>query len=391
MNRHLLSRAALATITTVTAFGLLASPAAAKPGPDPQPSRMAGDVAIARAIAECDPNGTASSDSTLATQLNGRLNAKMRGYMSAYRVSCARMVIKAVQDRGLHPRAAVIAIATTIVESSIDNISEELDHDSLGLFQQRASWGSVANRLNPIWATNAFLGKMLSKYPNDAWKTASVGEVCQAVQVSAYPDRYQPQAADAQIIVDTLWPVVATPPGADGGTTRFADLDGDGRDEIVAFFGDGTVHAYRNRGWDDPKVYDGPDQKVVASGFTDPSRAKFGDVDGDGRAELVSFFPDGTVHAYRNRGWSDATVYNGNDQKVVASGFTDPSTAKFGDLDGDNRDELVSFFGDGTVHAYRNRGWSDATVYNGNDQKVVASGFTDPARAKFGDVDGDGR
>ncbi|WP_371785185.1 FG-GAP-like repeat-containing protein [Streptosporangium subroseum] len=181
------------------------------------------------------------------------------------------------------------------------------------------------------------------------------------------------------------------PPAGEGNSTQFGDLDGDGRDEIVAFFGDGNVHAYRNRGWDDPKVYDGPDQKIVAGGFTDPSRAKFADLDGDGRDEIVSFFPDGTVHAYRNRGWNDATVYNGNDQKVVASGFTDPSRAKFGDVDGDGRAELISFFPDGTVHAYRNRGWNDATVYNGNDQKVVASGFTDPSTAKFADIDGDGR
>ncbi|AWS48530.1 hypothetical protein DKM19_19055 [Streptosporangium sp. 'caverna'] len=137
----------------------------------------------------------------------------MRGYMTAYRVSCARMVIKAVHDRGLDPRAAVIAIATTIVETSIQNISEEVDHDSLGLFQQRASWGSASQRLNPTWATNAFLDKMLRAYPNNSWKTASIGAVCQAVQVSAYPDRYQVEAGDAQIIVNTLLTDISGPKG----------------------------------------------------------------------------------------------------------------------------------------------------------------------------------
>ncbi|PZG01952.1 hypothetical protein C1J01_47725, partial [Nonomuraea aridisoli] len=135
----------------------------------------------------------------------------MRGYMSAYRVSCARMVIKATHDRGLDPRAAVIAIATTIVESSIQNISEEVDHDSLGLFQQRASWGTASQRLNPTWATNAFLDKMIRLYPNNSWRTAPVGEVAQAVQVSAYPDRYQVQAGDAQILVNTILPYVSGP------------------------------------------------------------------------------------------------------------------------------------------------------------------------------------
>ena len=45
---------------------------------------------------------------------------------------------------------------------------------------------------------------MLSKYPNDRWMTEPIGEICQAVQVSAYPDRYQPQAGDAKIIVDAI-------------------------------------------------------------------------------------------------------------------------------------------------------------------------------------------
>ncbi|MEU9837503.1 hypothetical protein AB0D67_38710 [Streptosporangium sp. NPDC048047] len=188
----------------------MASPATAEPAPRPT---TASEVTAAYQLAACDPNGATSADAALATQLNGTLRAKMRGYMSAYRVSCARMVIKAVHDRGLDPRAAVIAIATTIVETSIQNISEEVDHDSLGLFQQRASWGTAAQRLNPTWATNAFLDKMLRVYPNNSWKTAPIGQVCQAVQVSAYPDRYQEQAADAQIIVNTVLPYVSGPKG----------------------------------------------------------------------------------------------------------------------------------------------------------------------------------
>ncbi|WP_329427444.1 hypothetical protein OG339_45225 [Streptosporangium sp. NBC_01495] len=210
MNRRLLSHAALAAMTVMVSAGLIAGPAhAAEPSPTPVPH--ASDVNVARALAACDPRGTTPSDASVATQLNGTLRAKMRGYMSAYRVSCARMVIKAVHDRGLNPRAAVIAITTTIVETSIDNISEELDHDSLGLFQQRASWGSRDQRLNPTWAANAFLNKMISKYPNNGWMTAQIGQVCQAVQVSAYPDRYQPQAADAQLIVNAIWPMISAP------------------------------------------------------------------------------------------------------------------------------------------------------------------------------------
>ncbi|WP_208761985.1 FG-GAP repeat domain-containing protein, partial [Microbispora hainanensis] len=222
MSKSLVFSPARITATAViAAVGLSAMAFPAMAGPEPRPT-SASDVSAAYQLAACDPNGTTSTDAALAAQLNTTLRAKMRGYMSAYRVSCARMVIKAVRDRGLDARAAVIAITTTIVETSIQNISEAVDHDSLGLFQQRASWGTAAQRLNPTWATNAFLDKMLRLYPNNSWKTAPIGEVCQAVQVSAYPDRYQAQAADAQIIVNTIR------------VGAIHDFNGDGRADVIA-------------------------------------------------------------------------------------------------------------------------------------------------------------
>ncbi|MFY1688062.1 hypothetical protein [Plantactinospora sp. WMMB782] len=196
--RHNLARAAVGAVLAGFTVSSLATAAAAAPdGTDL--------VTAAYPVAPCVSGGPTSADSALATQLNSQLRAKMRGYMDAYRVSCARAVVAAVQARGLTSRAAVIAVTTTIVETGIRNISEEVDHDSLGLFQQRASWGSATNRLNPTWATNAFLNKMLQLYPNNSWQTAQIGAVCQAVQVSAYPDRYQPESGDAQIIVNALW------------------------------------------------------------------------------------------------------------------------------------------------------------------------------------------
>ena len=208
--RAFLSQATVAA-TAVISLCAIASPSAA--ALDPEPEVSASDVTTAYQLAACDPGGTTSTDAALATQLNQTLDDKMRGYMSAYRVSCARMVIKAVHDRGLEPRAAVIAVTTIIVETSIQNISEEVDHDSLGLFQQRATWGSRSQRLDPTWATNAFLNKMIREYPNNSWRTAQIGDVCQSVQGSAYPDRYQVQAGDAQLIVNAIWPYVSGPKG----------------------------------------------------------------------------------------------------------------------------------------------------------------------------------
>jgi hypothetical protein len=158
----------------------------------------------AASVAPCVDGGPTTADAAAADRLNDVLTGGLRNAMTAYRVSCARAVIDAVERRGLSERAAVIAITTTIVESTIRNVSERVDHTSLGLFQQLDSWGTEAQRLNPSWATNAFLSAMERFYPDGSWQSAPIGEVCQAVQRSAFPGRYQPQAADAQRIVDEL-------------------------------------------------------------------------------------------------------------------------------------------------------------------------------------------
>jgi hypothetical protein len=176
-----------------------------------EPLALSDDMSAAYATAPCVAKTTAA-DAALASQLNRTLTEKMAGYMTAYRASCARAVVTAVRDRGMAKRAAVIAVTTVIVESSFDNVAEMVDHTSLGLFQQQNGWGSREQRLNPAWATNAFLDAMVDTYPNNTWLTAPIGEVCQAVQISAHPTRYQPQAPDAQKVVDALWPYAVEKP-----------------------------------------------------------------------------------------------------------------------------------------------------------------------------------
>jgi hypothetical protein len=156
----------------------------------------------------CRPGGPSREDTALAARIGPRLHGALRGNMTPGRVCCARRVVEATEARNLPRRAAVIAVTTTIVESTILNVTGG-DRDSVGLFQQRATWGTRAQRLDPKWATDAFLNAMLQAYPNWSWLTAPIGEVCQKVQRSAFPARYQPQAPDAAIIVYALAPTSA--------------------------------------------------------------------------------------------------------------------------------------------------------------------------------------
>ncbi|RKN50398.1 hypothetical protein [Micromonospora endolithica] len=112
-----------------------------------------------------------------------------------------KAIIAATKKSGMDERAAVVAIATALQESKLENLGhlgERNDHDSQGLFQQRPSsgWGTVEQITDPEYSTMAFL-KGLKQV--DGWKDMPLTEAAQTVQVSAYPFHYaqwEQQAAD---------------------------------------------------------------------------------------------------------------------------------------------------------------------------------------------------
>jgi hypothetical protein len=56
------------------------------------------------------------------------------------------------------------ALMTAYQESRLRNLNYG-DRDSLGVYQQRSNWGTVAQRLNPVWAVRVFFNAMV-KIPN---------------------------------------------------------------------------------------------------------------------------------------------------------------------------------------------------------------------------------
>ncbi len=193
------------TATMIVTGALTGASAAAPPSPDPNEIQPQ-DVGLLLDALPCVAGGPTAADASMASWLNPRLTNKMRGYMTAYNTSCARAVVQAVKSRGLNQRAAAIAIATVIVETSIANLDGG-DLDSVGLFQQRATWGSFAERTNPVIATNKFLDVMQQFYPNGSWNTAPIGDVAADVQRPAaqYRYRYAVEANDAVVIAQALW------------------------------------------------------------------------------------------------------------------------------------------------------------------------------------------
>ena len=105
-------------------------------------------------------------------------------------------------QRGMPARAASIALATAYQESKLYNIDYG-DRDSVGLFQQRPSqgWGTVAQLMDPVYATNAFFDALQDV---DGYETMAITVAAQEVQRSAFPDAYADHEQDGRALASAL-------------------------------------------------------------------------------------------------------------------------------------------------------------------------------------------
>ncbi|WAA64808.1 LysM peptidoglycan-binding domain-containing protein [Microbacterium oxydans] len=130
-----------------------------------------------------------------ATTTGGQRTAAL----TSEQASNAALIIRIGRELGVSDRALALALATGMVESGLRNLDWG-DRDSLGLFQQRPStgWGTPAQILDAERSTRAFFGG--SSDPNGhttrglldipGWERMPFTAAAQAVQISAYPDRY---------------------------------------------------------------------------------------------------------------------------------------------------------------------------------------------------------
>ena len=110
----------------------------------------------------------------------------------------AATIISVGRDLRVPERGLVVAIATAMQESTLRNLDHG-DRDSVGLFQQRAPWGSFAERTNPAKSARMFFtgGSATSDGWEEpglidiaGWQGMEVWEAAQAVQASGFPYAY---------------------------------------------------------------------------------------------------------------------------------------------------------------------------------------------------------
>nr|WP_079083054.1 heavy metal transporter [Streptomyces antibioticus] len=138
--------------------------------------------------------------------------------------------------RGLPERAVAIALATSIQESGLRNITHG-DRDSLGLFQQRPSqgWGTEKQIMDPAYAAGKFYEHLVKV---SGYMKMPLTEAAQRVQRSGYPEAYAKHEPDAVLLAAALTgasPATLTCDGRQAATQ--AAGPGGVRDALVKDFG----------------------------------------------------------------------------------------------------------------------------------------------------------
>lgn len=126
--------------------------------------------------------------------------------ITADRLNNATTIVREALAKKMGLRAAVIAVATSMQESTLLNLHYG-DRDSLGLFQQRPScgWGTPQQILTPTYAADAFLNA-LRTYQSGApgWATQPLWVPAQGVQQSGFPYAYAKWEAQAASLVGQI-------------------------------------------------------------------------------------------------------------------------------------------------------------------------------------------
>ncbi|MBF4561239.1 M23 family metallopeptidase [Agreia pratensis] len=192
------------------------------------------------AVAACAPGSLIVSlipDSLTATTKTGETITLNRQQLT----HAATIITVGGQTDGIGRPGVTIALMAALTESTLrmlanagtypesgdyPNDGNGSDHDSLGLFQMRpqSGWGTVAELMDPNYQARAFYGGPTGpNYPSPrglldipGWQQLDPGEAAQAVEVSAYPDRYQ----NYQPVAETILAALTRPAPTTGGSNE---------------------------------------------------------------------------------------------------------------------------------------------------------------------------
>ncbi|MEW1611083.1 MULTISPECIES: peptidoglycan-binding domain-containing protein [unclassified Streptomyces] len=204
------------TLAVLAAGLLLAAPAYAHAAPPPPTSQGLRTFQQSYGLTPTGRVDTATAH-LLRTAPDSELRAVFAdpSDLGPEQLAHARTVIGVGKGADLPEQAQVIALMTAMQESKFVNYTSAVDHDSLGIFQQRPSmgWGTAKQITHVPTASKSFYGlPSPTRNPGllqiDGWESMDPGAACQAVQRSAHPDRYAQWERFARDLLEREGPTV---------------------------------------------------------------------------------------------------------------------------------------------------------------------------------------
>jgi len=266
-------------------------------------------------------------------------SAECSSYPTTYDPYVVQTVYRVGRNLGVSEKVMLAGFEAGWVESRMNNLDCG-DRDSLGVFQQRPSqgWGTPEQIMNVRYAATRFFTPAMTVAVQHPTYTA--GQIAQAVQISAFPERYD-QAQGTALSLIAVAKKLGTPA---------RDFDGDGRADFLARRADsGNLYLYRGSGSGGISSY------LLLGNFSAfDIIVPVGDFNRDGHADLVARRGDsGNLYLYRGNGagglWAAVQIASN------WGGFS--SLIGVGDWDGDGKVDLVGRSrASGILYLYRGNG-----------------------------------
>ncbi len=170
------------------------------------------------------------------------------------------------------------------------------------------------------------------------------------------------------------------------------DLDGDGKTDLVTTnYNSNTISIYHNTSSSGTISTSSFASKINFTTSGSPTSVAIGDLDGDGKLDIaVSNYDPHSISIYYNNSTSGNITINSFLPNVDLVADFNPYNLAIGDLDNDGRADLI-FIDNGVISAYRNIGSKGSITSNSFSQKVDVITTNSANAINIGDLDGDGK
>lgn len=323
-----------------------------------------------------------------------------------YQVGTAPDRLGGVIDRILGAQPGATVLVSSIVPSTKPETQSRIVQFNgrvSGMVEQRRNSGEHVLFVNMGGVTTADLADAL--HPNDQGYQRMANAFYDGIQQAArngwIPD---PGVGNpAPEIRPGTSPQPPPPPSTGSATTpgvnsqvRFADFDGDGRDDYLVVDPDGSIRAWINKGGDTASGpgWDGIGR--VAKGVGVPGdRVRLADMNNDGQVDYLAIRDNGSVDWWLNQGGDtflgpDVPFNGWYGGGPIAAGVGAPAgQVRFADFDGDGHADYIVVGDDGSLDVWIFEGGG---LSGGWDHRVpkVASGVGIPgSQVRLADVNND--